>query len=237
MYICVYFKNFNVKTSIIVAILFFLSFHISGQIINFPNVGVKSHPTLTIEKIEYKPDAINILLSVKNESEQGGWFCADKNIYMQDLLTHKKYKLIKSENIPVCPESHQFKKAGEVLKFTLYFPPLEQDVKYIDLIEDCNNACFFFKGVILDKSFNEKIEFAYQLYAHNKSEQSVEAFSKIITEYPDFPYGIFYFNLIKIYSELNQWEKVKEWYLKLSDSNVLDKIYYQDLIKKMKYYN
>jgi hypothetical protein len=225
------------KISLITSFICFI-FQISfAQVIIQPNYGSKSHPTLNIVKIEMNQSGTIMSLSVTNEVAGGGWFCADKNIYIKDLKTKKNYKLVKAENIPVCPESHQFNKVGEVLNFTLQFPALDKYSKYIDLIEGCNNACFSFNGIILDKTINEQVEIAYDLYSKKKPELSAETFSKIITTYPDYPYGIYYFTVIKIYSEMNQWDKVKEWYHKLSESNVLDKAYYFEIIKKNKYYN
>jgi hypothetical protein len=205
-----------------------------GQTLSHPNIGTKSHPTLNIDKIELTANLTILHLSIKNELEAGGWFCADKNIVLKNSTGTEVYSLVKSENIPVCPKSHQFKKKGEILRFTLYFPVIGKNVQYLDLVEQCNDACFSIKGIILDQNKNLEIENAFRLYNSGKTEKSGEIFGKIATDLKKYPYGIYYFNAIKAYSEAQKKILAKFWFDKLSQSDISDKNYYIDLIVKNK---
>ena len=118
-----------------------------SQTIDKPNIALKSHETLEILKIEITSKATLIWLSVENRRDQGGNFCADKNISLI-YPGGSRQKLTRANNIPVCPGSYIFKSIGEKLQFTLEFPPIMPGTKWMDLIEDCSENCFSFYGVM-----------------------------------------------------------------------------------------
>ncbi len=220
---------------IVLLIVLGYNFALKAQTVTSPNNGSKSHETLKIDKIERSNESTIIYLSIQNKVN-GGYFCADKNISLKNSLGKETYQIIKSENIPVCPDTHQFKMIDEVLNFKLYFPAIKSTIKYLDLTENCNDACFNFKGIILDQTFNEKIDEAYTLYAKGDMEKLLASFKDALALQPDYPYGILYFNIIKILSESNRWEEVKTWYSKFNQSNIIDKSFYIEVIKTKKYY-
>lgn len=227
-----FFIYMNMKQIRLIIVFFILTIKISySQTILNPNLGSQSHPTLKITQIDLLSNQTIVYVQAENKSKKGDLFCADKNIYIKSLSDNKKYELIQSIGIPTCPENYQFTYVGEILKFTLYFPPLPKSTDYIDIIEDCNNYCFSFKGVILNKDLNKSINNAYEAYAKSDDKKTVQIFDKAIASFPDYPYGIIYFNIIKIHSDNNNIIKKKEWINKLKQSDVYDKNYYLSIIK------
>ena len=204
-------------------LLIFTSLRINAQTYLNPNSGDKSHPTLEIAMIEKTNSYTIVTLEVKNKSSEGDWFCADKNIYLKNSIGKEKYKLIKSENIPICPNVYSFTFVGEILKFKLYFPPIASSIKYLDLIENCNNACFYFKSIILNNDINIKIETGINFYKKKQLQEALNIFIEITKKQTDYNYGVMYFNVIKIYSVLNKTEEVDKWYAKLNSSKYVDK--------------
>lgn len=200
-----------------------------------PNFSSKSHPTMFIEGIQKVLKMTVVNVSIKNELSEGAWFCADKNIVLNDPLTGKSYPLTRAENIPVCPQQHHFTRKGEILKFKLYFPELPAGTKYVDLIEKCEQACFYVKGIILSEGFNAQVEMAYLLYSKGKGQESAEAFSELIQSHQDYPYGIFYFQTIKIWHELKNKEKAKSWIKQFKNKGCLDQAMFMEMIRENRY--
>jgi hypothetical protein len=209
----------------------FLGYQVKAQKIGMPNHGVKSHPTLTINSIDRTPDITVISLSIENQSLQGGWFCADKKIFLKNSIGNEKYPLIKSENIPVCPETHKFTSKGEILSFTLYFPAISTRIKYLDLIEDCSDACFYFKGIILDPQFNQLINSGYSFYSRRNTAAALNSFVAAVNSYPDYNFGFLCFNIIKIYQEIKNESEKNRWIGILKSSKFEDKDFYLNNLK------
>jgi hypothetical protein len=68
----------------------------------------------------------------------------------------RTYKLIKTEGIPMTPETRDIKN-DERIQFVLYFERLDSDVKIFDLFEcksDNQNSCFNVAGMSLDNPAN-----------------------------------------------------------------------------------
>lgn len=195
---------------------------INGQIIKNPNYGEKSHPTLEITSIEFNDKETIFTLTIENRIKQG-WFCADKNIIIQAIGEEIQLKSLKTENIPTCPDNHKFSTVGEKLTFKIFFPIIDKSAKYFNLIEQCDNSCFYFHGIILSENFNLLIEEAYQLYEAGKHGMAAVKFKQIIEKYPEYPYGFLYINLINIYNKLSMPDEADIWQKKLQESDCIDK--------------
>jgi hypothetical protein len=193
-----------------------------------PNFALASHPMKVI-KISHTTNETIIELSIENQIEYGS-FCADKNIYVQDVLTGKKHYLTKSEGIPVCPDVHEFLFIGEVLYFSLHFPKINTG-KYITLVEDCDEYCFSINGIVLDGEMNTDINLGYSYYAKGNLDAALEAFKSITEKHSDYPFGLYYLNIIQIYSEKNDFKAAKTWFKKIKDSQFKDK---EELIRRLK---
>lgn len=225
------------KQILTITFLFFLSVLTNAQVYENPIAGKQSHPELEITKIEITDSSTIISLKVTNKRDDGGWFCADENIFIKNSKGSEIYELISSENIPVCPNQHEFIKSGEVLEFQLTFPKISDQIKFIDLIENCNNACFSFHGIILDNDLNEKIvtfETAFDLYQNNQLKESIPYFEKVIEgniHAESHIFGLSYYYLILIYKDLDNTEMLNHWYKKLLNSDIEDK---ETFIKELK---
>jgi hypothetical protein len=193
-----------------------------SQTIDEPNIALKSHETLDILKIEITSKTTLIWLSVENRRDQGGSFCADKNIYLT-YPDGSRQKLTRANNIPVCPDNHIFKSIGEKLQFTLEFPPIKPGTKWIDLIEECADYCFSFYGVCLDNDLNKKIDDASRLAENNEPAKAMLSFIKIaeiIESKNSGIEGLIYINIIKLAKETGNITKAAEWYSKLKMSGI-----------------
>jgi hypothetical protein len=185
-----------------------------------PNYALKSHETMSVDKVEITSERTVVSLSVENRIT-GGNFCADRNIYIIDPAG-VKYRLIKATGIPVCPSSYTFKSIGEVLNFTLEFPPIKGDLKWIDIVEDCLSNCFRFYGVTLDNELNKKLDEIFALSEKVKPAESVALFRKILEEIDNQNQGIeglLYINIITSSLEDNDKPGAMAWYKRLGESH------------------
>jgi hypothetical protein len=158
-------------------------------------------------------------MSIENRIKNGT-FCADKNIFII-YPDGTRIKLISSENIPVCPDSHKFTEPGEKLDFILTFPPLKQGTEWIDLIEDCSDNCFSFYGITLDNDLNRKIDEAFFL---EENDEPVKAMINLIdlaeaTDKRNIGMeGFLYINIIRL-ARLNGNEvRAAQWYARMKSS-------------------
>ena len=192
----------------------------NSQTFEKPNFSLKSHETLEILKIEISPDKTVVSLSVENRIE-GGNFCADRNIYILDP-DGNKLRIIKSIGIPSCPDSYKFKSIGEKLQFTLEFPPLKRETKWIDIIEDCTSNCFWFYGVTLDNDLNTRLDEVFLLASKGKATDNIALFKTMLDSIDSQNLGIeglLYINIINAAIEdtdkVNAMAGIKEWFLQM----------------------
>lgn len=209
----------------ILSIIFILDlFTATGHSQTFikPNFALKSHETLEILKIEITAQKTVIFLSVENLRSSGGYFCADKNIFIINP-DGTRSRLLSSNGIPVCPESYKFKTIGEKLNFQLTFPSLNTDAQWIDLIEDCSDNCFSFYGVCLNNELNKKIDEASMLAENGEPAEASDDFIKIantIDSKHSEVLGLIYMNIIKLSQETGKTAIASEWYNKLKSSAI-----------------
>jgi hypothetical protein len=67
---------------------------------------------------------------------RGGWVKISKDTCLLCSKTNKQLKLVRAENIPLGPSKHRFKTTKDWLYYSLIFPPIDNDTKVIDLLED-----------------------------------------------------------------------------------------------------
>jgi hypothetical protein len=186
-----------------------------------PNAALKSHETLDIMKVVLSEDKTEIFLKIENRIT-GGNFCADKNIYLV-YPDGTRSLLVASNGIPVCPDNYKFRSPGEQLDFVLTFPALRKGTESVNLIEDCQQNCFSFYGIIFDNDLNEKINNAFTLAEDNEPAKSVVSLIKIAEETGNKNQGaagLLYLNIIKLSHETGNSLKAAEWYKKLESSGL-----------------
>jgi len=222
------------KLLLIISLLFIYSHLISQSNTNI-NFAVSTHP-MKVNKIEFSQNQTKIELSIENQIKDGN-FCADKKIDLQDAIGKGKSHLTKAEGIPVCPSNYKFTFIGEVLTFNLYFPVLDTKIKYINIIENCNQYCFSIKGIILSDEMNKEINLGYEYYSKGKLDFALSAFKMALENNPDYPFGFLYFNIIQIYTEKDEYSSAKLWYNKLKNSSFQDKNEVISRLKNQIFYN
>jgi len=218
-------------------IIILTAFPGKAQIYENPVAAQQSHADLKIEKIEITNENTVITLSITNQLQTGGWFCADNNITLKNSKREQNFDLIRSENVPICPQKYEFKRKGEILRFTLYFPPIDADIKFVDLIENCDEACFSFYGIILDNDHNKKVvafEKAFELFQNGAINECIPLFKEVLTGKATIEsqiFGLSYFYLILSYQSLGDKGNIDYWYQELNNSNVPFKA---DFLKELK---
>nr|WP_320056951.1 serine protease [uncultured Bacteroides sp.] len=152
-------------------LLFFCAFTnvLYSQIVLYPNFNKKDVQYLDLTKSDVSSSETKLFFRYTSPSTylNGGWVSINKNTFIQDNLTGKKYYLQRAENIPISPETYNFKSVGEKLEFILYFPPIPDTVSTIDIIESENDEAFNFYGVNIKYIFS------------NSSQSQDNEFSKI----------------------------------------------------------
>lgn len=126
----------------IIAVLFSLSTSIFGQVYTSPEYARKSNPHMEVVKIIITDKYTVVEFKHTNPYEVGGY----ANIFPETVIRTNKgqtFKLQKVKNIPVAPYRHNYRKKGEVLRFKLYFPPINPSTKSIDIIESEGNKQAF----------------------------------------------------------------------------------------------
>jgi hypothetical protein len=194
--------------------------NVNSQTITKPNYALKSHETLEISKVDITPTATLIYFTVENKRNEGGNFCADKNIYLI-YPDSKRLRLTKASNIPVCPDTYNFKSIGEKLQFTLEFPPLNPVTKWIDIIEECSSNCFWFYGVTLDNELNARLDEAFALASKGTPAGNIILFKKILDDIDSQNLGIeglLYINIINSTVEDADNANTIVWYKRMVSS-------------------
>jgi hypothetical protein len=209
------------KILIMALFLGILKIYSFSQIITQPNFALKSPETLKIFKVEITPSKTIVSLSVENQRTEGGNFCADRNIYII-YPGGKRSKLLSSSGIPICPDTYRFKYVGEKLDFTLSFPPIESGTEWVDLIEECNENCFFFYGISLDRNLNRQIDAAFSLAEGDEPEKALVSFISLVEQTDSKNLGtegLLYINIITLAKETGNTMKEKEWYNRFLSSD------------------
>ncbi|MBN1988786.1 MAG: hypothetical protein JW783_05310 [Bacteroidales bacterium] len=206
------------------------------QTIDKPAVVEQSHKDMLIESITFYPDSTVFIVSIENKLAVGGWFCIDQNTYLEVPKKMARYKVRKQKGAPTCPTSHGFKKIGEVLRFSLVFNAVSPSTRTLNLVESCDKACFYFKGIILDTKLNADIklyEEGVKLYADDRIDAAIDCFSRIVEVIPSNPihvYGYSYYNLIHIYADKKDSQSAAFWFDQLKKSGLPDKQYFIDAV-------
>ena len=208
-------------------VLFIVSFLLLSdsvsQVYERPNFALSSHPTLEISSIEKWSDQTVLHISIRNERISGS-FCIDPETYLLNSMGSEEYRLVSMEGIPACPEEYRFKSIGESRHFSLVFPPLPDDVKYLDLHERCGEGCVELKYILLDEELNERINNGFELYELGRLKASQQAFEDIMSDgYDNFSpvYGTICLYLMSIHYEMGNSKELRRVYNELRESSII----------------
>ena len=161
-----------------------LTITVFGQIEN-PKYLIKEVPYCDIVKIDRTETntVIYFKYTAPDKYLNGGWVCAGKDFFIRDCETKLKYSLIKANNIPICPERHDFQHQGQILEFNLVFPALPSSTTDIDIIEDEIKGGFNFYKVNLTSQSN--FISLKQIKGDAKMREFEAGTSKVILEIPE----------------------------------------------------
>jgi hypothetical protein len=204
-------------------LIFGIQVQLMAQVYDKPSFSLSSHPTLEILSIEKWEDQTVLSVRVKNQRISGS-FCLDKETFLLNSLGTEEWKLTSMDGIPACPDQHRFKSIGEVLDFSLVFPAIPDEVKYIDLLEGCKDACVSVKYILLDEELNKRINEGFSLYEVGRPSASLQVFEDIMkTEYDNYSpvFGTLYLYMMSIHYELGQSKEVRRIFNELKESSII----------------
>lgn len=105
--------------------------------------------------INIESDELGVRIDFKyiNCHAYGGWVRIAPETFIRPSGSNIVLTMTNAEEIPITPNRLQFKDSGDVLYYTLYFPPLPQGTEVIDVIEDETdlNSFNFFEVTINQK--------------------------------------------------------------------------------------
>jgi hypothetical protein len=219
-----------VKTYLPVLLFLITNFTVLfSQTFTVPAVGLKSHQTMEVLRIELSPEKTVVLLSIENRIK-GGTFCADRNIYIVQP-DGSRLKLQKASGIPQCPDSHKFSREGEVLEFSLTFGSLKPGTGWIDIVEECGQDCFSVYGILLNESFSRRIDDALFYVNKGQTDSAIGLYRKMIQDAGDNEAGIvgsLYTDLISLLVSKGYGASAAETYRKLVSLDIPRKQFYID---------
>jgi hypothetical protein len=194
-----------------------------AQVFDKPSFSLSSHPTLEILSIEKWEDQTVVNIRVKNQRISGS-FCFDKETFLVNSLGSEEWKLTSMDGIPACPDQHRFKSIGEVLDFSLVFPEIPDEVKYIDLREGCEDACVSVKYILLDEEMNDRINEGFNLYEIGRFSASLQVFENIVEAgFDNYSpvFGTLYLYMMSIHYELGQSKEIRRIFNELKESTII----------------
>jgi hypothetical protein len=194
-----------------------------AQVFDKPSFSLSSHPTLEIMSIEKWEDQTVVNIRVKNQRISGR-FCFDKETFLVNSLGSEEWKLTSMDGIPACPDQYRFKSIGEVLDFSLVFPAIPDEVKYIDLREGCEDDCVSVKYILLDEEMNNRINEGFNLYEIGRLSASLQVFEDIMESgFDNYSpvFGTLYLYMMSIHYELGQSKEIRRIFNELKESTII----------------
>ena len=116
----------------------------SNNYIEYPIIGNTTAERAKIKSVRLTEEytAIEIISNNQSGNAYYQWCNIDRNTYIS--ANGKQYTMNRAEGIKIAPEKTYFTHAGQDITFTLYFPPLPESVKSINLIEKIDSDWKFY---------------------------------------------------------------------------------------------
>ena len=150
----IYKKSTRRKKKYKVLLLYFVFFSVcytncvAKSIIN-PIFDRTDTPSFHIDRIDINSDTIIVTCSY--DAEKGTRAYVSKEMYIQDIITGRKYTVLKAEGLPFSPKEKYIAESTRI-QVILFFPPIITDK--INLIENENERAFNIYGIDLNKSYD-----------------------------------------------------------------------------------
>lgn len=116
----------------------------SVKTIKYPEIRRVNDIKTRLKEVRLSRDYTAITISYTNQSGKVSyqWCCIDKNTHI--IVDGKKYTLTKADGIEMAPNRTYFTQPGQLITFTLYFPPIPETASTIDLIESDDSTWKFY---------------------------------------------------------------------------------------------
>lgn len=121
----------------------------SAQTFNMPVFDRTDIYELHIDKVEITKDTTYIYCTYT--AEEGSYANISKNTYLEDVITNRKYPILKSSGIPFAPDKKHFVDPTE-LQVVFCFPAINNTTKF-NFIEDRTQKLFNIYGIDLNKFY------------------------------------------------------------------------------------
>ncbi len=200
------------KYTFLLVLLLIQGLPVFSQTIIAPNFILKSHETLEVLKVIRYEEGITLQMLITNERNEGGSFCINKNTEI--IANSISYSVQRIENIPKCPKVHKFEYVGEKLIFYLHFPPVPNEINIIDIVENCDDNCFQFTGLIIDAKLNVEMNLAFEYFESGLLSEGLLSYKKLLEKYKNQEpalEGLFYFYIVTILREMGNDDEAREW--------------------------
>ena len=140
------------KHFLLLLLLSFLCVKTDAQILN-PFTQSRENSDCEIMQIGLT-DSLTYVFFKYNNLKINGILCVGEDVVIKDNKTNKKYKLVNSLNIPICPAYHCFNDNVKQHYFSLAFEAIPKNTNEIDIIGNPKGG-FNFLGISLEhKSFH-----------------------------------------------------------------------------------
>lgn len=225
-------KNICMKKFIGILILTLLISGLQAQIHYNPQVAIKPIGSLSVHKVELAKDETRVTVRIVNQDQLPA-FGLPAQLVIRKTSEPEAWPMLRAENVPVLPQKHTFSFKGDILEFTLIFPPIPQPVKYLDIKQPEGDEQFYLQGIILDEDMNREISRGFRAWRINDMTTTLEAFKNVAEMDPYFEFGLAHFNVIYILASQKQWAEASEWYRKFEERFFYDKTLLQGELARM----
>jgi outer membrane protein OmpA-like peptidoglycan-associated protein len=137
--------------------LFCVSLTSFGQITHYPTSDLQNLAYLNILKVEITATETIIDMQYVCPYKDSSWICANKEFYINGVLSLERKKLIRAINIPICDAKYHFYGQGEAHDFRLVFQKLAPGVEKINIVEGYGPNQFNFYGVTINNPAPKQI--------------------------------------------------------------------------------
>ena len=110
---------------------------------NNPKVTRTGDTAIRIYGIEVTEQYTAVYMSWTNTKYHNGWYSIDRNTFISDPITGKKYMIKGADNCARSPEKTPIE-FNQTKEFTLYFEPISPDISVIDIIEPGDSQWKFY---------------------------------------------------------------------------------------------
>lgn len=134
-------RKFLVISLLFVCSSFIVNLHAEERKVEYPYVTYTSISYCVVHEIEIDANFTKVSLYYRNPYPNG-WVNFSRVTTLKDLGKNRVYNVIYTEGVPLSPQKKNLG-MGECVYFSLFFPPIPEDSKYIEINENIENGFHF----------------------------------------------------------------------------------------------